>query len=720
MKANPISISITFLVLLSSCTPQINLKNDAKPLEEEGSSTASSEVEAKINLTVSDEDKLSSNEFILPVDLEEIKLENVDRISWLGSIYPNTPPYFDISPDGRFIARSEPGFLRIFDVETGAQVSQFEIEFPNCAYGFEYYFRFNHEGLFIAVITKTSIQVLQTGGGLIYENPHARPFDHQYPSCGFDLPQIALSPDGKYLAVTGIDYSQNEPTRYFQVVNVLENKILYEWNGNINTLHGDLSVFFGLGFSSDGRYIQTFDPKRFILRDGNLQEAFRFWSTGTWEEETNTDVLRTSFDTGKLLFPLSDSDIVALFDKLTGKRKAQIPAQSCIWDTPCEAAFSIDGTKVLLLPRGKSQVQLGNILFFQEIEIWDLESEEVLHRISGYFRNLDGLQVTNNGDLIIPQSMDSYMIDDQIWWVTADLFQGMQATQEGEIAFVPNRVGSELVSECQFCGTCILQAETGEVSCRSGIEGSRGWYSIRLLDGEYWLIKHNQDGDGPVGKLSFQPSGNPESQRIRLADYSEEYQTAFYCLDVDFRPQKCVIDDLGSGRLVEEFADLIYLRLSPDGRTAAFIDTAAKALFLYDLESGKLSRKSHYQAKAAMVNPIFSEDGLLLYYLVENLNNTGVFSVEIMDVESQKILKRIPLEGKIESPIAFALNNGEDVWAIATKYGFIQFFSPENGKILNVLDVEQDEIIGLTFDEKGELLISLDSTGLLRFWGVPE
>jgi hypothetical protein len=240
-----------------------------------------------------------------------------------------------------------------------------------------------------------------------------------------------------------------------------------------------------------------------------------------------------------------------------------------------------------------------------------------------------------------------------------------------------------------------------------------------MIDSEYWLVKHNPDGEGPIGKLSLQPNGDPESQRMRLAGYSEDHQTAFYCLDVDFRPQKCVIDDIGSGRL-EEFDNLSFLRITPDNRSAVFLDSTAKSLFLYDLESGRLTRKSHYQAKAAMVNPVFSEDGLLLYYLVENLNRPGIFSVEIMDVESQKILKRIPLEGKIESPIAFALNRTEEIWIIATKYGSIQFFSPENGKALKEWDTEQDKIVGLTFDDRDKLLISLDSTGLMKFWGVDE
>jgi len=655
----------------------------------------------------------SSKEFKLPVILEEIVLVNADQVGWLASLYPKAPPYIEISQDGSFMAIGEPGRLAIFDAETATQISQFEIEFPNCAYGFERYFQFNRDGLFIAVITKNSLQVFQTGGGLIYENFHSRPFDHRSPSCGFDLPQVALSPDGKLLAETGIDYSLAEPTRYFRVVDILANEVLYEWDGKNDSLHGNL-----LGFSGDGQVIHTFDPKRYILSAGKLNEAFRFWSVKTWDEVTDTDILRASFFVGELLFSLSDSDHVIVLDKLTGEAVAEIPAQGCKWDMPCETVFSKDGSKVLLLTRENSQVQLGPVWFFQEIEVWDLEKGDIIMSVSGYFRDLNGLQIADSGELVNFVPVDPHSPSGQGWRVIADHFQGLQMTQEDEIAFVANIIGNDTESECQFCNTCIVQPQSGEISCQAGIEGPSGRYSIRLIDTEYWLVKHYEDGEGKVGKLRLQPSGDPGKLRMRLLSYSEDNQTAFYCQDMEFRPQKCVIDDLGSSQVVEEFSSLSFLRLSPDEDTAALLDPLAKALFLYDLDSNKLTRKSHYQAKAAMVNPVFSDDGLQISYLVENLNRPGVFSVEVMDVESQKILKRTPLEGRIESPVAFALNNKEDVWAIASKLGGIYFFSAENGKLLKEWDAEQDQIIGLIFDEGARLLISLDQTGLMEFWGV--
>jgi WD40 repeat protein len=520
------------------------------------------------------------------------------------------------------------------------------------------------------------------------------------------------------LAVTGIDYSRAEPTRYFRVIDIIANEILYEWNGKNDSLHGNFSGFFGLGFSDDGQVIQTFDPRRYVLSSGKLHEAFRFWSTETWDEIADGGVLRGSFATGELLFPLSDSNQVIIFDKLTGEVMVKIPARGCDWDMPCETAFSKDGTKALLLPQEKTQVQFGADLFFEEIEIWDLQNANIIQSVSGYYRSLDGIHVTNNGDLTNMLTLDPYLTDGQLWRVTTDHFQGLQRTHEGEIAFVANQVGSDLKSGCQFCNTCILQPESGEVNCRPGIQGSSGWYSIRLVDAEYWLIKHNTSGDGLVGKLSLQPPGDPKSQRMRLSGYSEDHKTAFYCLDVDFRPQKCVIDDLGSGKLVEEIQNVSFLRMSPDGNFVAFVDSSSYSLYIFDLGLKRLSRRSHYQARAAITNPVFSEDGRTLYYLVEDLKNKNAFSVEVLDVIDQKVLQRFSLGADINLPIALAINRSENLMAVANSDGNFVLFSMGQPKATFRYQTSQHKLLGIGFGPNDRFIVALDNLGNIYLWGI--
>ncbi len=662
----------------------------------------------------------SGNEFALPADLEMITGENVDEVERIGSIDPILPPYYVLSPDGRYLAVEQSGVLTVQDSSTGEMVSQFRVEIPDCAYGFERYFQFNWDGSFIVVVTRTAVQVWQTIGGLIYESPNSRNLGGVSPSCGFDIPQVALSPDGKMLAETGIDYSAPEPSRYFRVVDVIDNKTVYAWDGKDDSLHGSLYGYYGLGFSWDGAFIQTFDQKRFILFNGNLQSAFRFWSMDTWQEIIDAESLKESFPPGDLLFPVSGNGQVEVFDKLTGVKTGQIPAPGCEWDSPCEMHFSSDGSKAILLPHGDTPLQYRQSVLYPAIQIWDLKNKEMMRTTQGLFRNLDGLQVTDKGDLLGIALSSGGISDESEWWVFPDHFQGLYPRNNYEIGFIPTWAGVAGGGDCRFCATCNLNLEQGDVTCLPGIENRQERYSIKLIGDEYWIVKHNQDGEGRVGKLTLQPTEVSANQRLRLLAYAREDQTAFYCLDTNFRQQTCVIDDLGEYKKVKEFTDISYLRLSPDEKTAIFIDSSRSILYLYDLETQKLTKKSHYQAKAAATNPVFSPDGQTLYYLVESLKNDKDFSIEIMDTESKKVEKRVPLNTEIDSPAAFSINEIGDIWAIAANSGEILLFSSEKGELLEQWDSGQEEIIGLIFDRQNDLLVSMDSTGLFQLWGVPQ
>ena len=660
----------------------------------------------------------AENAFSLPRDLAQLTAENVNQISLIGSIYSQVPPYYVVSPDGRFLATAGSNLLTILELSTGKAVTQIEVEIPDCAYGFGRYFQFNPDGSFIAVITKSSIQVWQVGGGLIYEKQHTRFFGNSDPSCGFDIPQIAISPNGRFLAESGIDYSVAEPRRYFRVTDIISNEILYEWNHNDDSPHGGLIGFDGLGFSADGAFFQTFDQKGFFLENGYLNKAFRFWSTDTWEESNDLMKIRESFEPGELLFPISKDGKIAIYDKLNGKAVAEISQPGCEWDSPCEVHFSSDGGKAISLARTDSSLQYRRTTLFTSINIWDLKNEQDLETIHGLFYNLDGIMIENNGEVIGMPTGDLAESTIPDWWILPDYFQGLVSAEKNKISFVPTWMGVNLAQGCQFCATCSLDITQGKIECLPGLENPGSLYAIQKEENDYWVVKYYPDGEAMVGKISLQLEEDDADQRIRLLGFSEEYQTAFYCLDSAFRQQMCVIDDLGESMIVEEMDDISYVRFSPDEKTAAFIDRSMSALFLYDLDAQKLTKKSHYQAKAAKINPVFSSDGQALYYLVQSLKDARDFSVEIMDITSQKIERRISLDAEVELPVAFSVNETGGIWAVATESGEIYIFDPQKGDLLRKWDSGRDQLIGLSFDQQDDLLVSLDATGLFQIWGV--
>lgn len=655
--------------------------------------------------------------FWLPENLIPLSIENVNEISLLGNIYPYEPPIFEITPDGRLSAIGLLAGITIVQTDSGEIISNFEVEFPECGFGFSRFVKFNQDGSFIAIVTKDEIQVWQIGGGLIYTSPHSRVFNDQFPPCGSDIPQVALSPDGRLLAITGIDYSKAEPERFFKVVNIIQNETLYEWDGKDETLHGNLDGFPGLGFSKSGRLLQTFDPRRFILSSVNMHSSFRFWAVDDWAEITDNGIVSEGFDPGDLLFPLANEGMISIVDKPSGGKVGEVAAPGCDWDKPCEMVFSNDGTKALLLSSVEPISQYRQSAFYPEIEIWDLENESKIKTLPGMFRNLHGLRVTDEGWLAGFVSDNTAAKEGVLWWTFPEFFQGFSANAGSVSSFVPTWADTGRENECRFCDTCRLVLDKGKVECRTGIENFEGVYSIEIFNGEYWLVKHYPDDVGQVGKLSRQIEGDQADQRYRLLGFSEEYQTAFYCLDSSYRQQSCVIDELRGTRVLGELNDISFLQVSPDGRSMAFIDKSSSSLYLYRFDTQKLSRKSHFQAKAAKTNPLFSEDGKLIFYLVENLRNSKDFSVEIMDAENQKVIKRIALKSDIVLPAAFSMTTDQNIWAVGEKSGRILLFSAEDGRLLSTLDSDQEAILGLYFDSD-RLLISLNSTGMFNVWGI--
>ena len=238
----------------------------------------------------------------------------------------------------------------------------------------------------------------------------------------------------------------------------------------------------------------------------------------------------------------------------------------------------------------------GKVLLSRS-EIWDLENKSMLKSLP-MFRNLHGLSVTDEGRLAGIFNDNTAAKEGVLWWTFPEFFQGFSADAGSVSSFVPTWADTGRETECRFCDTCRLVLDKGNVECRAGIENSEGTYSIEIFDGEFWLVKHYPDDVGQVGKLSRQLEGDQADQRYRLLGFSEEYQTAFYCLDSSYRQQSCVIDELRGTRVLGELNDISFLQVSPDGRSMAFIDKSSSSLYLYRFDN-KTFAKITFQAKAA-------------------------------------------------------------------------------------------------------------------------
>ena len=271
------------------------------------------------------------------------------------------------------------------------------------------------------------------------------------------------------LAVSGIAYSKSSVKRFFRVIDIVNDSVLYEWNGRKENLHGALYSYYGLGFSDDGKLLQTFDPVRFILSEGNLNLAFRFWSVDDWKEvDRNSPSVKDSFSAGQLLFPLPDSGIIEMRSKVNGVLAAKINLEGCTWDLPCETRFSSNGKRAAVLSRAGKTIQFRNELLRTVVSIWDLGISREISSETGLFRNLEGVLIQDDGSVINAARMVSGDEGSPGWWTFKEDFSGLHTDNSGNVSFVPLVVNSDETRDCQFCATCSVDPIKEKLRAQKG------------------------------------------------------------------------------------------------------------------------------------------------------------------------------------------------------------------------------------------------------------
>ena len=280
--------------------------------------------------TISNEDQQRRRE--LPI----ISVDNVSDLVLQENIYPFFPEIVHLASSGRIAAVGDLYGIRIIDLDSGSVLMQVDATLPMCNFGMDRYFQLNYDGAFIAVATNKAIQVWQVGGGIVYEEAYINNHTLDTSVCGMDIPQMALSPDGMLLAESGMRFSAAEVRSYFRVVDILKNKTIFEWDGKSESPNGQFYAFPGLGFSSDGKVLQTFDPSRFNNNSEEFHTAFRFWSTESWRElDSSSRAVTSAFDKGELQFGVIKNDSISVFSKRNGVRLETIEVDGCGWENPC-------------------------------------------------------------------------------------------------------------------------------------------------------------------------------------------------------------------------------------------------------------------------------------------------------------------------------------------------------------------------------------------------
>jgi len=137
-------------------------------------------------------------------DYPVISIDNVTDLVLQKTIHPFFPEVVHIASNGRIAAVGNLSGIRIIDLDSGSVLMQMDGTFPDCNFGMDRYFQLN------------------------------------------------LAESGMRFSAAGVD-------SYFRVVDIKKNLTVYEWDGKNESPNGHFYTFPNLGFSSDGKILQTFD-----------------------------------------------------------------------------------------------------------------------------------------------------------------------------------------------------------------------------------------------------------------------------------------------------------------------------------------------------------------------------------------------------------------------------------------------------------------------------
>ncbi len=653
-------------------------------------------------------------------DLPVISVDNASELVLKEKIYPFFPDVVHIAPGGRIAAVRDFSGIRIIELDSGSVLMQVDEVLPACNFGMGRYFQLNYDGSFLAVATNKAVQVWQVGGGIVYEAPYINNYTLDTSVCGADIPQMALSPDGTLLAESGVWVSAAKAESYFRVVDIFKNSTVYEWDGKSDSPNGKFYTFPSLGFSSDGKVLQTLDLSRFKINGDDFHNAFRFWSTENWRElDSSSRAVTSAFNKGELQFGVTKNDSISVFSKKNGAELEMIIVDGCGWENPCPVELSPDGSKMAVLLRDESIVYKRESIS-THLTVYDLSYGQMINDISAMMRNLDGLLVRNDGEII---RYDSTPLNgNSTWWTHTNYFAGFQVIDENTIAFTPQVVDYRNQLQPPYSGSCQIHTDDFTIECGDTLSFQDGiTVTVDKKESGVAIIDTTSGRSALIAEIK-NPAGEPaDSWQFRLLNYVWESGTGYFCLDRNLREETCVIMDFHNNEILHEQIDLEGLNYSRKNGIAAFINKGEKSLYLFNDDTDTLKKMRTYRAVSLPIKPAFLPGGSELIYMVQSLSESKNTYIERIDVSLGKVIKRYDIDGLQTKKISSISASGEEeLWAASDILGNVYLIDPEEEMVFHIFRAAGEEIIDLVFNPGGKTLLIMGKSGKIQIWAVGE
>jgi len=722
LKGSEKLVSIIFVVLIiicsSSCTgfeekiaEATNIKNSRDDI------IAVKTLPPKKIITQTPEPIFSENQQ-RKRELPVISIDNASDLILQKTIYPFFPEIVHIASNGRIAAVGDLSGIRIIDLDSGSVLMQVDEVFPVCNFGMDRYFQLNYDGTFLAVTTNKAVQVWQVGGGIVYE---ALYFDNHTldPSvCGADIPQLALSPDGMLLAESGMRFSATEVKSYFRIVNILKNSIVFEWDGKNESPNGQFYTFPGLGFSSDGKVLQTFDPSQLNFTGDVFHTAFRFWSTANWRElNPYSKSVTSAFDKGEMQYGVTKNDSITVFNKKNGVKLRTIEVDGCGWENPCPMEFSPDGSKMAVLLRDEPLMYKRESIS-THLAVYDLFYSRMIDDNSTVMRNLDGLLVRDDGEII---GYDIIHTDSKsTWWTYTDDFTGFKVIDEKTIAFTPQVTDYRNQPQSPYSGSCQIHTDDFEIECGDTFSFQDSiTITVDKKENGFTIIDTSSGKNVLLAEIK-NPAGDPgDSWQFKLLDYVQKTGTGFFCLDRNLQVETCVIMDFLNNEIYHEQIDLEGLQYSQKNGTAAFINKEEKSLYLFNDDTDTLKKMRTYRAVSLPIKPAFLFGGSELIYVVQSISGSEKTYFERIDTSQGKVIRRYDIDGLQTKGISsISVSEKEELWAASDISGNVFIIDPEEESVIHVFRGVEEEIIDMVFNLDGKTLLMMGKSGRIHIWAV--